>query len=477
MMQMSRITDRAAISGRYLGFEPTPGMEAAIAAATPGDRHPSFMQAAHLDLRTDTRETGEQDDIWLGFTYRVRGAFDVDAMARALTRWVRRHGVMRGWFVADEDRRTGWARVDLAEEDIAFAPVDEGSVAAEDVNDRISDEFRSGCNPLGRIGYCVRAVVGEEETIVYLGLDHSYTDGFSFFLVHFELEALYREETGGEAVELQPVGDFMDFAQIERERVEGIDMTHPSLAGWADFWFAGDEELGRFPLPLGTTADEAVELERHHHPLITGEEAAALDAAAERLGTRTTHLVYAAIGMAARELGDASSLRFLNPVHTREAPEWFLAAGWFINVMPVHVDVAEGDLVEVAGRVRQSFRSARAASELPAMKVYDIVEQALGVKLSQVGERFMLSYMDLRHLPGAAGWADADAVLVSRGGRDSNATSWVMREESGMHVLSILPDTSEGLTNIERLYTRAADHLRAVIQHSDQQSEGSLVAG
>ncbi len=463
MMKMSRITDRESIDGTYLRFEPTPSMEAAMSAATPGDRHPSFMQAAHLDLRTDTSESGEQDDIWLGFTYRIPGRFDADAMARALTRWVRRHGVMRGWFVADEDRQTGWARVDLAEEDIAFAPVDEGRIPAVDVNDRISDDFRAGCNPLGSIGYCVRAVVGEDETIIYLGLDHSYTDGFSFFLVYFELDALYREETGGEATELPPVGDFMDFAQTERARVADVDMNHPSLPGWAEFWFAGDEELGRFPLPLGATQEEPVELESHHDELITGEEAAALDAAAERVGARTTQLVYAAIGLAARDLGDAGSLRFLNPVHTRESAEWLLAAGWFINVMPVHVDVAEGDLVEVASRVRQSFRTARAASELPARKVYDIVEQGLGVQLSDVGERFMLSYMDLRHLPGAAGWAEADAVLVSRGGRDSNATSWVMREDSGMHVLSILPGTSEGMDNVARLYARAGEHLRSIL--------------
>lgn len=463
MMKMHRITDRSSISGCYLKFEPTAAMESAIGVATPGERHPSFMQAAHLDLRTETRESGEQDDIWLGFTYRVPGVFDADAMARALTRWVRRHGVMRGWFVHDASSQTGWARVDLAEEDIAFEPVDEGRIAAEDVNDRISNDFRAGCNPLGRIGYCVRAVVGEDETIIYLGLDHSYTDGFSFFLVHFELDAFYREETGGEAVDLPPVGNFMDFAQIERERVAGVDMSHPSLSGWAEFWFAGDEELGRFPLPLGATTDDPVELESHHSPLISGEEAAALDAAAERLGTRTTHLVYAAIGLAARELGDAQSLRFLNPVHTREAPEWLLAAGWFINVMPVHVEVAGGNLVDVAGRMRESFRAARRASELPARKVYEIVEQQLGVELSEVGERFMLSYMDLRHLPGATGWADADAVLVSRGGRDSNATSWVMREDSGLHVLSILPGTGEGLESVERLYARAAEHLCSVV--------------
>jgi hypothetical protein len=401
MMRMSRITDRSSIPGTYVAFEPTPTMEAAIAAATPGSRQPSFMQAAHLDLRSETSTSGEQDDIWLGFTYRIPGRFDAEAMARALTRWVRRHGVMRGWFVADADRETGWARVDLAEDAIGFTTRDEGSVAAADVNDRVSDDFRAGCNPLGRIGYCVRAVVGEDETIFYLGLDHSYTDGFSFFLVYFELEALYREETGGEAAELPPVGDFMDFAQSERERFREVDLSHPSLQGWAQFWCAGDEELGRFPLPLGTTVGEPVELEHHHHDLLTGEEALALDAAAERLGTRTTQLVYAAIGLAGRDLDGTTSLRFLNPVHTRDAPQWLLSAGWFINVMPVHVDLEGGDVVEVAGRVRQAFRTARAASQLPAMRIYDVVEDALGVKLSQVGERFMLSYMDLRHLPGA----------------------------------------------------------------------------
>jgi len=370
---------------------------------------------------------------------------------------------MRGWFVADADRATGWARTDLREEEIAFVPADEGRVHADEVGERISEDFRRGCNPLGRIGYCFRAVAGEDETIFYLGLDHSYTDGLSFFLVFHELDALYREETGGEATDLPPVGDFMDFAQQERARVADADVTPPSLPGWADFWFAGDSELGRFPVPLGTDVDAPVELERHLHHLLTGEEALALDAAAERLGTRTTQLVYAAVGLAGRDLGDARSLRFLNPVHTRDAPEWLLAAGWFINVMPVHVDVAEGDLVEVAGRVRESFRAARAASQLPAMKVYDIVEQALGVKLSQVGERYMLSYMDLRHLPGATTWGDADAVLVSRGGRDSNATSWVMREDDQMYVLSIVPGTDEAMSAVTRLYDRAAEHLRAIL--------------
>lgn len=62
----------------------------------------------------------------------------------------------------------------------------------------------------------------------------------------------------------------MDFAQAERERTTDIDLTHPALAAWAGFWFAGDEELGRFPLPLGTTADQPVELERYHEPLLTG---------------------------------------------------------------------------------------------------------------------------------------------------------------------------------------------------------------
>lgn len=463
MMNMSRITDRASIDGTYLTFEPSASMEAAMASAVAGDRQPSFMQAAHLDLRTETRESGEQDDIWLGFTYRIRGRFDADAMSRALTRWVRRHGVMRGWFVADEGRPTGWARVDLAPEDIHFVPQDSGEIAAADVNERISDDFRAGCNPLGRIGYTFRAVSGEDETIFYIGLDHSYTDGFSFFLVYFELDALYNEEAGGTVTELPPVGDFMDFAQAERERVADVDINHPSLPGWADFWFAGDQELGRFPLPLGTVVDEPVELEHHHHVLLSGHEAVALDAAAERLGTRTTQLVYAAVGLAGRELGQAQCLRFLNPVHTRDAPEWLLAAGWFINVMPVHVDVSDGDLVEIADRVRQAFRTARTASELPAMKIYDVVEQALGVKLSQVGERFMLSYMDLRHLPGATTWGEADTVLVSRGGRDTNATSWIMREDTGMYVETILPGTDEALAAAPRLYERTGEILRGVL--------------
>ena len=71
-------------------------------------------------------------------------------------------------------------------------------------------------------------------------------------------------------------------------------------------------------------------------------------------------------------------------------------------------------------------------------------------------------YKRQRHLPGAATWGDADAVLVSRGGRDSNVTAWVMREGSAMHVLAILPDTPEATDGVQRLFARAGEHLRAL---------------
>jgi hypothetical protein len=466
-MKMQRITERQNAGGRYLAFVPTSAMRDAMATQTPNDREPSFMQAAHLDLREATAETGEQDDIWLGFTYRIPGTFDADAMAHALTRWVQRHGVMHGWFVKDPERPTGWARYDLPNDAIAFEVVDLGELAAEEVAERVSDDFRQGCNPLGSIGYAFRALVAEEDAILFMGLDHSYSDGTSFFTVYHEMDALYREETGGAAADLPPVGDFIDFAQAERARVADADITHPAIASWAEFWMAGDQELGRFPLSLGTTPGVGVEIEPSSTDILTGEECAQLDEVAARHGMNTASLIFGAVAHTAREFGGADSYRFVNPVHTRSGPEWLFAAGWFINVIPIHVPLEDKDedVFAVAERVRAIFRTARPVAELPAMKVYQLVEEALGIKLSQVGEGQMLSYMDLRIIPGQDRWDEADIALVSRAGKDSNANSWLFREARGLHSKSLIPMTPEAQKNVPAFFEAVGRTLRDVIAH------------
>lgn len=466
-MKMQRITERQNAGGRYLAFAPSPAMQDAMAAQGPNDREPSFMQAAHLDLREATAETGEQDNIWLGFTYKIPGRFDAEAMGRALTRWVRRHGVMHGWFVKDDARPTGWARYDLPADALSFDVVDLGELAADEVAERVSDDFREACNPLGSIGYAFRALVAEDDAILFMGLDHSYSDGTSFFTVYHEMDALYREETGGDPANLPPVGDFIDFAQQERARVADADISHPAVASWAEFWMAGDQELGRFPLPLGTTPGEGVDLEPSSTDILTGAECDALDAVAAHHGMNTASLIFGAVAHTARTFAGAKSYRFVNPVHTRNAPQWLLAAGWFINVIPIHVPLEDPDedVFAVAERVRTIFRTARPVADLPAMKVYQLVEEALGIKLSQVGEGHMLSYMDLRIIPGQDRWDAADIALVSRAGKDSNANSWLFREARGLHSKSLIPMTPEAQKNVPGFFEAVGRTLRDVIAH------------
>lgn len=466
-MKMQRITERQTSGGRYLAFDPSVGMTEAMTTQAPSDREPSFMQAAHLDLRRDTAQTGEQDDIWLGFTYRIPGAFDAEAMARALTRWVRRHGVMHGWFAEDDSRPTGWARHDLPEEAIQLEVVDLGDLEAEAVAERVSDDFREACNPLGSIGYAFRALVTTQDAILFMGLDHSYSDGTSFFTVYHEMDALYREETGGAPADLPPVGDFIDFAQSERARVASADITHPAIASWAEFWMSGDQELGRFPLPLGTTPGVGVELEASSTDILTGAECDALDEVAAAHGMNVASLIFGAVAHTAREFGGAQSYRFVNPVHTRDAPEWLLAAGWFINVIPIHVPLEDPDedVFAVSERVRQIFRKARPVADLPAMRVYQLVEEALGIKLSQVGEGHMLSYMDLRIIPGQDRWEENDIALVSRAGKDSNVNSWLFREARGLHAKSLIPMTAEAQENVPAFFEAVGRTLRDAIAH------------
>ncbi len=465
-MKLMRITDREFPDGRYLAVLPTAAMDAAMADQAPGDRLPSFMQKAHLDLLLETAETGEQDDIWLGLTYRIPAPFDREALARVFTRWVQRHGVMHGWFARDEEAPTGWRRYDLAADQIAFEIVDQGPVAATEAGDRLSDDFREACKPLGTLGYGFRAIEGSDHTVVHVAVDHSYSDGTSFFTVFYELDELYREETGGEPAQLMAVGDFMDFAQGERERVAEADVNHPAIHGWAEFYLSGQEDLGRFPMSVGTTpGGEGKELEPAFIDLVTAEEADRLDELARSEGLHISALLFAAMAHTARDLGGQDSFRFVNPVHTRNADQWLMAAGWFINVFPVALPLTDPEegVVPMAHRLRTAFRQARSIGDLPARKVYEIVEEALGIKLSSVGQSFLLSYMDLRIIPGADRWKAADTVLVSRAGRDTNVSTWLFREADRIHAVILLPGTDEARTNVYAFYHQVGDTLRSLI--------------
>ncbi len=459
-MRTMRINHRPRHGGRVWTMAPSAGLRDAVAAATPGGYQPSYMQADHLAGRL--ANPGAQDGLWIGLVYQLEHPADVDAFARAYTRWVRRHGVMWGWFEASEQAPTGFVRYDVTPEQLEYV-AEEGPLLSspDQVAQFVLTDFRTACNPLGKFGYACHVVSGEDATTVFLGTDHSYTDGFSHFTVFYELHQLYREECTGEPAQLIPVGNFMDFAQQERARMAETTVEHPAVSAWGDFYFDGEGELGRFPLDLGVTFPQTAELEKYGLDVMTEVESELLDVVAAEHAVTVPSLMYAAAALAAKELADATTFRFINPLHTRDADEWLMAAGWFITIVPIHIDIDPADdLWSLAAKMRSTFRTARPVGQVPAILVYHLIEDALGMKLTQAGERHLFSYMDVRAVPGSDLWEDIDGTLVSAGAQDSNVACWMFRAPGRMHIEAICPSTDIARVNIDRFYQHMRVSLR-----------------
>lgn len=344
MVVMARLSDHPTQGGQVVDWTPSQATLDAMAVAPPTGVIPSMMQAAHLALAKSKTREGYTDSSWLCVAFELPGQFDVDAWTRTINFWLGRHGGMRNWFTADGDSEdTPIERHELAPEDVTFAPTfHPDEVTAEGMLDHVRRQMDVWAVPLGRFGYTFTAVVGDEKTIIYFGADHSYTDGVSVLLSLWELSTIYDCERAGTTPELPEVGSYPDYCIEERERADGFTAESKGVQDWLYFFMRGGD-LPRFPVDLGMLPGVKVPLVPVYQELLNAELDDGYEKAVKELGGTYAGGLYAACAMAAHEMAAATSYRCLNPVHSRWSDEWVAAMGWFINLVPLHVDIEPDD--------------------------------------------------------------------------------------------------------------------------------------
>ncbi|AKU14905.1 condensation domain-containing protein [Luteipulveratus mongoliensis] len=463
-MQMTRLELHDTIAGRLIVWEPSARTRAAIERAVPGDDQPSYMQETHLGLRRAMAKIDKRDASWVGTAFDLPGELDVDAMAAALTQWVRRHAVLWGWFVVAEDG--GYQRFDLSPEDIEIVPREvKVSESPSETTDFIGGLFEETCTPFDGLGYAFAAAVGADSSVVYTAADHTYTDGFSVLVTFEEVNALYQEAIGGSPAELPPAGSFMQHAQLEREVAERATRDHPAVAYWIEYALKDGGGTPRFPMDLGLEPGEKQLLEPGRYALLSAPETDALEVHARAEGATFPALVYAACALAARDLAGQTSYRFLNPISTRYSPELQHAMGWLVNLMPVHIDVPDAaDLMEVARATRQTFREARVTQELPAIRVLQILSEAFGFDSDSTERPSIVSYLDGRKAPGQEAWARQRFFGLTGGGHDDDVNVWINRMPTNTYVTCSVPGTAVARANVARYFEHVAELLRAELE-------------
>ncbi|WP_285108456.1 hypothetical protein [Promicromonospora sp. MEB111] len=475
-------------AGQVVHVRPTAAALDAARQAPVDPGPPSFLQGDHLRAFAARRASGGRHRAWTGTASRLDGPFDGAALARALTRFVRRHEGLRTWFDVDACADGGDAVRHLVPADgVAFAPVDVPALSPvpgipwdEWVTGHVNATFDAACRPDSWAPFALGAVVTDDGFGLFWGCDHAFTDGGSQLMVLSEIEELYGQELaagdagsgdtgpgdagsgdGGPAADGAPgparpepttAGSFLDHARAEHELAAATPADAPQIRAWSDAVTAQGGRLPQFALDLGLPPGETAPVKIRSATLLDAAGLARIDELAAAHGARFTGAVFAGIALTDARLTGAADWFGVTVVGTR-GPGFETTQGWLCNFAPVTFPVPEGgpaSFAAVLPAADTAFRQARKVAEVP-------VHAALGVMLAggvldpaSLGSPQLISYLDLRRFPGVGRPAYDNGLHFTGEGRTANASLWVNRDHERLYVVTQTPDTPAAQAAVDR---------------------------
>ncbi len=437
------------------------------AAWRPDARPLAFTHEAHLRhslerSRTagDTAPAGDAE--WIGAVLEIDRAYDPDAFRRTVQRWVARHEALR-------------TTVDAVGESLARRTIDPSAVTVSDsvvglrsgadAHDHLLSYLGRGLSPF-RWPHVLIATVSETGFIqvdrgrflVVFGADHSVMDAYSMLLSVGEIRRLYDHELDARDHELPGIGSHLDYSVHDRRTGDDVTADCEAVAVWDRF--LRDSPFPAFPLLAHPAADSTAGSPGPTRQgalsvsIASPETTAEFAARCRRNEASVTAGVAAVVALAQRTTEPATGVdtagpcRFVMPMHTRYAPEFARAVGWFVGVVPVSVDLDSdhGDTALVAAS--DSVRAVAGVESRP----WSAIAALLGVVDVP---RFVVSYLDLRHVPDSASWPTWQVQpLRSATHSDTEVYLWVLRTHEGLFLSARFPGTDAATAAVHRFVAR-----------------------
>ena len=370
--------------------------------------------------------------VWLAAAFDVDGPIDVTALERAFQALVARHsslqlGVEPGpegpVAVLHDPGRLRW----LVREDAHPSTVPQMRAV-------LAEALGEGCRPYGYAAFAPLAISRRHRSTVILGMDHLHCDAFSTTVVVDDLARLYdafRRDPYGD-LEQAPLPDAGCFAtSVAAEVDDPVRVWHDDqrLRAWHAFARERDFTLPIFPLGLGVAPGERVAQSSVVAVLADAATTAGLAEAGSAESASTYAVVLAALAAAVRDLGGPDRLDTLAPVQTRTEQAARRSIGWYTTTVPVSVtaDTSPAGLAAAGEAVRQGVR----LGAVPLDQVMATLPEPLRPLRRDV---FMVSWIDYRHLPGAAEAEGRNAHHVSAATLADDLQLWVSRTDAGLAV-------------------------------------------
>ncbi|HEV3051201.1 MAG TPA: amino acid adenylation domain-containing protein, partial [Longimicrobium sp.] len=316
----------------------------------------------------------------LGSTYhiplrlRLRGDLDRGALVRSLDRIVARHEALRTSFPTVEGEpvqhiapveESGFR---LVEHDLR-ASTDAQDELRRLVQDEASAPFDLAQGPLFR-GRLIR--MAADDHVLLLTMHHIVADGWSAGVLFREMAALYGAFARGEPDPLPPLPvQYADYAAWHRRWVEGL-----VLEAQAEYWtrtLAGAPELLELPADRPRPAKQdfagaSVNVE------MDAALTAALRALSQRHGTTLFMTLLAGWAAVLARLSGQGDVVIGTPSANRGHAEVEQLIGFFVNTLPLRVDLSDGPRVgELLQRVKTLALEAQRNQDIPFEQVVERV--------------------------------------------------------------------------------------------------------
>jgi len=462
-MEYTELDQYALSGGRLTTWEPVVPDH----AWHPDDRALSWDHEHHL--------AGGEDGSWIGSVMHLPAAYDPAHVAAAATAWMLRHEGLRTTVCRGPDG--GWQRATTSGAGLRVRPVEAGEVSPQDAAARISGSFASltrGSWPHVRLATVHRE--GAPGFDIAFGADHSVMDAYSQLVWFAEFSALYdRIRAGAEPASLvdPAIASHVDHAAADRALGERVGSGHPAAMAWRDF-LAHDAPRGsalRFPdhpdpaLRMGPVTDGS----RPQHSTSTwiagATELERLGTLCRDVGTSAQSGALALLLLALRAARGTEAFRFVMPMHTRHDPAHLPAVGWYVGCAPVQVDLAGAvDTGEVLARIHAGVDAGKRLVGVPLPRIAQVLEL-------HDHPHFVVSYVDTRHIPGAADWDRLRArTLRSPAYADDEVYLWLVRSHHGLSVSARYPRTEEADAALRTLHADMRGVLRELLAADPQEA-------
>ncbi|MFI6173877.1 condensation domain-containing protein [Nocardia sp. NPDC051052] len=464
MVSFGFIEEWVPAPGRLTSWTATPqslesARRAPIHSIPPSHQQEQYLRALHRDAAAGF---GGSRLCMVSFT--IPGSPDYAAWTRTFTAFLRRHDTFRSWFSVEDDGSV--ARHVTPPTDIHYLPTEHGALAdSAAIRAHVEMQTPSAlwwdCCSFGVIEH-------EDSFTVYAGVDHLHTDGVAQALTCVDLLMLYGNELSGGKLEPQPVAGHLAYSERERRSSAELTARSPQIRTWLELLRRNGGDVPHFPADLSVGAERFVRGAQRTVHLMDEADALRFEEVCLANGARFTGGLFAVAALVEAEMSGADWYFGLTPVNTRRAPGEAGSVGWYTSLIPVEFGVDGADsFAALVSRAQEAYDRGKDLTDVSLHRALELAPPELGIRAKLGWTARMLSYVDVRKIPGVEMFDQINGGMYASRGMSRDVYIWINRFNDITQLSMLFPDTPPAHAAIERYIAATRTVFAAVAAAGD----------